>query len=167
MNLHAVTHPRGGMYLDDLVVGQLYEHRLRRTLTQMDNLLFSSITLNAQPMHIDRHFCESETEWGSPLMNPALVIGLVIGICGSDLTVGTAIADLGIEDARFPHPLFEGDTVHCTSKVLEKRSPAAYPGLAKFRGDAGIALFHHRAFKQDGKLAAECRREVLVRMRVR
>src|SRR3989475_11710131 len=111
-------HPRGGMYFDDFVVGHLYEHRLRRTVTQMDNMLFSNMTLNPQPLHIDRHFCEQETEWGQPLMNSLFTLGLMIGISVNDLTVGTTIANLGMTDVKFPHPLFEGDTVHCTSEVL-------------------------------------------------
>ena len=106
-------HPRGGIYFDDFVVGHLYEHPLRRTVTQMDNMLFSNMTLNPQPLHIDRHFCEQETEWGQPLMNSLFTLGLMIGIQVSDMTVGTTIANLGMTDVKFPHPLFEGDTVHC------------------------------------------------------
>ena len=84
-------HPRGGLYFDDFVVGHLYEHPLRRTVTQMDNMLFSNMTLNPQPLHIDRHFCEQETEWGQPLMNSLFTLGLMIGIMVNDLTVGTTI----------------------------------------------------------------------------
>jgi hypothetical protein len=96
-------HPRGGLYFDDFPVGHLYEHRLRRTVTQMDNMLFSNMTLNPQPLHIDRHFCEQETEWGQPLMNSLFTLGLMIGISVSDLTVGTTIANLGMEEVKFPH----------------------------------------------------------------
>ena len=83
----------------------------------MDNMLFSNMTLNPQPLHIDRHFCEQETEWGQPLMNSLFTLGLMIGIQVSDMTVGTTIANLGMTDVKFPNPLFEGDTVHCTTKV--------------------------------------------------
>src|SRR5712691_240708 len=76
----AVRHKRGGIYFDDFVVGHLYEHPLTRTVTQMDNMLFSNMTLNPQPLHIDRHFCEQETEWGQPLMNSLFTLGLMIGI---------------------------------------------------------------------------------------
>ncbi len=113
--------PRGGLYFEDFVVGKLYEHTLRRTVTQMDNMLFSNMTLNPQPLHIDRHFCEQETEWGQPLMNSLFTLGLMIGIQVSDMTVGTTIANLGMTEVKFPHPLFEGDTVHCTTEVLGKR----------------------------------------------
>jgi acyl dehydratase len=156
----AERHPRGGLYLDDFPVGHLYEHRLRRTVTQMDNMLFSNMTLNPQPLHIDRHFCETETEWGQPLMNSLFTLGLMIGISVNDLTVGTTIANLGMTEVKFPHPLFEGDTVHCTTEVLASRE-------SKSRPDAGIVEFHHRAYNQDGKLVAECRRQAFLRKRPR
>ena len=154
----AERHPRGGLYFDDFPVGHVYQHPLRRTVTQMDNMLFSNMTLNPQPLHIDRHFCEQETEWGQPLMNSLFTLGLMIGISVSDLTVGTTIANLGMEEVKFPHPLFEGDTVHCTTEVLDKRESKSRPG-------AGIVHFHHRAYNQDGKLVAECRRQAFMRMR--
>ena len=112
----AMRHKRGGLYFEDFVAGEVVEHRYTRTVTQMDNMLFSNMTLNPQPLHIDRHFCEQETEWGQPLMNSLFTLGLMIGIQVSDMTVGTTIANLGMTDVKFPHPLFEGDTVHCTHR---------------------------------------------------
>src|SRR6476660_6356158 len=144
-------HPRGGLYFEDFVVGELYQHPLTRTVTQMDNMLFSNMTLNPQPLHIDRHFCEQETEWGKPLMNSLFTLGLMIGIQVSHMTVGTTIANLGMTDVKFPHPLFENDTVHCTTEVLGKRE-------SKSRKGAGIVEFHHKAFNQNNKLVAECKR---------
>src|SRR5215471_4589117 len=91
-----VRHKRGGLYFEDFTVGELVEHRYTRTVTQMDNMLFSNMTLNPQPLHIDRHFCEQETEWGQPLMNSLFTLGLMIGIQVSDMTVGTTIANLGM-----------------------------------------------------------------------
>ena len=128
-------HKRGGLYFEDFVVGSLTEHRYTRTVTQMDNMLFSNMTLNPQPLHIDRHFCEQETEWGQPLMNSLFTLGLMIGIQVSDMTVGTTIANLGMSEVKFPHPLFEGDTVHCTTEVLGKREFE----LAAGRGDRGVS----------------------------
>ena len=154
----AMRSPRGGLYFEDFVVGKLYEHTLRRTVTQMDNMLFSNMTLNPQPLHIDRHFCEQETEWGQPLMNSLFTLGLMIGIQVSDMTVGTTIANLGMTDVKFPHPLFEGDTVHCTTEVAAKRESKSRPG-------AGIVEFHHRAYNQDNKLVAECKRQGFMLMR--
>ena len=153
-------HPRGGLYFEDFTPGEVIKHRLTRTVTQMDNMLFSNMTLNPQPLHIDRHFCETETEWGQPLMNSLFTLGLLIGISVNDTTVGTTIANLGMNDVKFPHPLFEGDTVHCTTEIISKRE-------SKSRPEAGIVEFHHRAFNQNDKLVAECRRQAFMRMRPR
>ena len=153
----AQRHPRGGLYFEDFVTGSLTEHRYRRTVTQMDNMLFSNMTLNPQPLHIDRHFCEQETEWGQPLMNSLFTLGLMIGIQVSDMTVGTTIANLGMDGVKFPHPLFEGDTIHCTTEVVGKRESKSRPG-------AGIVEFHHRCYNQDDKLVAECKRQAFIKM---
>ena len=153
-----VRHERGGTYFDDFAVGHLYEHPLRRTVTQMDNMLFSNMTLNPQPLHIDRHFCETETEWGQPLMNSLFTLGLMIGMSVNDLTVGTTIANLGMTEVKFPNPLFEGDTVHASTEVIGKRPSRSRP-------DAGIVDFHHRAYKQDGTLVAECKRQAFMKKR--
>jgi acyl dehydratase len=149
-------HWRGGIFFEDLKVGELIRHRLTRTVTQMDNMLFSNMTLNPQPLHIDAHFCETETEWGKPLMNSLFTLGLMIGVSVNDTTVGTTIANLGMTDVKFPNPLFEGDTVSCTTEIVAKRE-------SKSRPDAGIVDFHHCAYKQDGTLVAECRRQAFMR----
>ncbi len=151
-------HPRGGLYYEDFEIGAVIEHRLTRTVTQMDNMLFSNMTLNPQPLHIDRHFCETETEWGQPLMNSLFTLGLMIGISVNDTTVGTTIANLGMTDVNFPRPLFEGDTVRCSTEIVGKRESKSRPG-------AGIVEMHHRAYNQHGKLVAECRRQAFMRMR--
>jgi len=153
-----IRNPRGGLYLEDFEIGRVRRHPLTRTVTQMDNMLFSNMTLNPQPLHIDRHFCETETEWGQPLMNSLFTLGLMIGIQVSDMTVGTTVANLGMTDVKFPNPLFEGDTIHVTTEVLSRRESRSRP-------DAGIVEFHHRAYKQDGTLVAECKRQVFMRRR--
>src|SRR4030065_462786 len=117
----AIRHKRGGLYFEDFGVGEVIEHRYSRTVTQMDNMLFSNMTLNPQPLHIDRHFCEQETEWGQPLMNSLFTLGLMIGIQVSDMTVGTTIANLGMTDAKFTYQLFEGDTMHVSTEVIGTR----------------------------------------------
>jgi acyl dehydratase len=144
-----------GYYFDEFEVGRVFEHTIRRTVTEMDNTLFSCLTHNPQPLHIDREFCKT-TEWGQPLMNSLFTLGLLIGIAVNDTTVGTIIANLGMTEVKFPNPLFHGDTVNCTTEVVAKRQSRSRP-------DAGIVEFHHKAFKQDGKLVAECRRQVFVR----
>ena len=143
-----------GFYFDQFEVGQVFEHTIRRTVTEMDNTLFSCLTHNPQPLHIDREF-SAKTEWGQPLMNSLFTLGLLVGIAVNDTTVGTIIANLGMTEVKFPNPLFQGDTVHCTTEILGKRQ-------SKSRPDAGIVEFHHKAFKQDGKLVAECRRQVFI-----
>ena len=153
-----VRSPRGGMYYEAFEVGKLYQHTLRRTVTQMDNMLFSNMTLNPQPLHIDRHFCETETEWGQPLMNSLFTLGLMIGMQVSDMTVGTTIANLGMQEVKFGNPVFEGDTLHATTEVIGKRASKSRPG-------AGIVELLHRCFNQDDKLVAECRRSAFIRMR--
>lgn len=153
-----VRHWRGGLYFEDFIVGASFRHRLTRTVTQMDNMLFSNMTMNPQPLHVDRHFCQTETEWGQPLMNSLFTLGLMIGIAVTDLSNGTTIANLGMTETRFPNPLFEGDTVHCTSDIIGKRESRSRP-------DAGIVEFHHRAFKQDGTLVAECKRQAFMKRR--
>ncbi|MSP46206.1 MAG: MaoC family dehydratase [Xanthobacteraceae bacterium] len=149
---------RGGFYFEGFVVGSLTEHRYYRTVTQMDNMLFSNMTLNPQPLHIDRHFCETETEWGQPLMNSLFTLGLMIGMQVSDMTVGTTIANLGMQEVKFGNPVFEGDTLHATTEVIGKRESKSRPG-------AGIVEFHHRCYNQDNKLVAECKRQAFIKMR--
>ena len=148
----ASRHPRGGLYFEDFQAGAMIEHRLRRTVTQMDNMLFSNMTLNPQPLHIDRDFCEKETQWGQPLMNSLFTLGLMIGISVNDTTVGTTIGNLGMTDVKFPAPLFESDTIRVETEILGARA-------SKSRPDAGIVDFQHRAYKQDGTLVAECKRQ--------
>src|SRR5271167_1725212 len=151
-------HPRGGLFFEDFSAGQVFRHRYRRTVTQMDNMLFSNMTLNPQPLHIDRHFCEQETEWGQPIMNSLFTLGLMIGMAVSDITTGTTIANLGMTEVKFPHPVFEGDTLHASTEILGKRESKSRPG-------AGIVEMLHRCFNQDDKLVAECRRSAFIRMR--
>ena len=147
-----------GLYFEEFDVGRVFRHPLRRTVTETDNILFSSLTLNPQPLHIDRHFCETETEWGQPLMNSLFTLGLMIGISVNDTTVGTTIANLGMTEVRFPHPLFQGDTVHVTTEVLGKRE-------SKSRPDAGIVEFEHQCFNQQDILVAACRRQAFMKRR--
>lgn len=151
-------HPRGGLYFEGFKVGDLHEHRYRRTVTQMDNMLFSNMTLNPQPLHIDRKYCEEETDWGQPLMNSFFTLGLMVGMSVSDISVGTTIANLGMIDTKFPHPVFEGDTLRASTEIAGKRESKSKPGQ-------GIVELIHRAYNQDDKLVAECRRQLLVRMR--
>jgi acyl dehydratase len=147
-----------GLFFEDFEVGRTFDHLLRRTVTEMDNMLFSNMTLNPQPLHIDRHFCETQTEFGQPLMNSLFTLGLMIGISVNDTTVGTTIANLGMTDVRFPKPLFQGDTVHVTTEVISRRE-------SKSRPDAGVVELEHKAFNQHDEMVAVCRRQAFMRKR--
>jgi len=145
-----------GLWFDDFEAGQTFDHAIRRTVTEMDNVMFSALTHNPQPLHIDRHFAETQTEFGKPLVNSIFTLGLMIGISVNDTTLGTTIANLGMTDVRFPHPLFHGDTVNVKTTVVSKRQ-------SKSRPEAGIVEFLHEAFNQDGALVATCKRQAFMR----
>jgi acyl dehydratase len=146
-----------GLWFEEFEIGKTYRHPITRTVTEMDNMMFSCLTMNPQPLHIDRHFAAG-TEFGQPLMNSLFTLGLMIGISVNDLTLGTTIANLGMTDVKFPNPLFQGDTVSVTTTVAGKRESRSRP-------EAGIVEFDHKAFKQDGTLVAECRRQAFMRKR--
>ena len=154
----APRHKRGGLYFEGFVVGSLTEHRYHRTVTQMDNMLFSNMTLNPQPLHIDRHFCETETEWGQPLMNSLFTLGLMIGMQVSDMTVGTTIANLGMQEVKFGHPVFEGDTLHATTEVIGKRESKSRPG-------AGLVTVKKTGLNQHGTIVGTFERTMLIAKR--
>ena len=143
-----------GLYLEEFEVGRVFAHSLRRTVTESDNVLFSCMTLNPQPLHIDFDFCE-KSEWGQPLVNSLFTLGLAIGIAVNDTTVGTTIANLGMEEVKFPHPLFHGDTVHVETAVKAVRE-------SKSKTDRGIVTFEHRAFNQHDVLVAICTRNAMM-----
>jgi acyl dehydratase len=147
-----------GYYFEQFEEGAVFDHPIRRTVTEMDNTLFSCLTHNPQPLHIDRHFCATQTEFGQPLMNSLFTLGLMIGISVNDTTLGTTIANLGMTEVKFPHPLYQGDTVHVRTTVLGKRESASRP-------NAGIVEFLHEAFNQDDKLVAACRRQAFMHKR--
>ncbi|NNE21334.1 MAG: MaoC family dehydratase [Rhizobiales bacterium] len=146
-----------GMWFEEFEVGRTYDHSITRTVTEMDNMMFSCLTMNPQPLHIDRNFAE-QTEFGQPLMNSLFTLGLMIGISVNDLTLGTTVANLGMTDVTFPAPLFQGDTVRVTSEVKSIRA-------SKSRPDAGVVEFVHRAYKQDDTLVAQCTRQAFMRKR--
>lgn len=143
-----------GLYLDEFSVGQVITHPLRKTITESDNMLFSVMTLNPQPLHIDFDFA-AKSEWGKPLVNSLFTLGLMIGISVHDTTLGTTIGNLGMTDTTFPHPLFHGDTVRVETEVKSVRE-------SKSRPDRGIVEFEHRAYNQDNKLVARTVRQAMM-----
>ncbi len=146
-----------GLYFEEFHEGQVFEHELRKTLTESDNMLFSTMTLNPQPLHIDRHFSQ-QTDWGQPLMNSVLTLGLVIGVSVGDTTLGTTIGNLGMKDTQFPHPVFQGDTIRATTEVVGVRASRSKP-------DRGIIDFLHKGYNQDDVLVCQCHRQAMMRRR--
>lgn len=146
-----------GLYFEEFEVGALIQHAVRRTVTEMDNTLFSALTHNPQPLHIDHHFAAA-TEWGRPLVNSLFTLGLMIGISVHETTIGTTIGNLGMTEVKFPNPVFHGDTLRVETEVAAKRESRSRP-------DAGIVDLIHRAYNHDGKLVAECRRQAFMRKR--
>ncbi|WP_038937028.1 MaoC family dehydratase [Bradyrhizobium japonicum] len=147
----------GGLYYEDFIVGQQFRHALGRTVTEMDNTLFSLLTLNPQPLHIDAHFAAS-TEFGQRLFNSLYTLGIMIGMTVYDTTLGTTVANLGMTDVKFPKPVFHGDTLRATSRVIAKRE-------SKSRLNAGIVEFEHQAFNQLDEIVATCLRAALMHKR--
>ena len=143
-----------GLYLQEFVVGQVIRHALTRTVTESDNVMFSVMTMNPQPLHIDFDFA-AKSEWGKPLVNSLFTLGLTIGISVHETTLGTTIANLGMTDTVFPNPLFHGDTVHVETEVISVRE-------SKSKQDRGIVEFEHRAFNQKGELVVKCRRQAMM-----
>jgi len=146
-----------GLYFEEFEVGQTFEHALRRTVTEMDNTLFSALTHNPQPLHIDHEFA-SKTEFGKPLVNSLFTLGLMIGVSVQETTLGTTIGNLGMTDVIFPKPVFHGDTIRVVSEILAKRE-------SKSRPNAGIVDFQHRAYNQRDELVAQCTRQAFMHKR--
>jgi acyl dehydratase len=143
-----------GLFLEDLKPGLVIKHPLRKTVTENDNMMFSVMTLNPQPLHIDFDFA-AKSEWGKPLVNSLFTLGLMIGISVHDTTLGTTIGNLGMTETTFPAPVFHGDTITVETEVMNVRESTSRP-------DRGIVEFEHRAFKQDGTLVAKCRRQAMM-----
>ncbi|MCB9639521.1 MAG: MaoC family dehydratase [Myxococcales bacterium] len=143
-----------GRYFEELEVGQKIDHHLGRTLTEMDNVLFSSLTMNPQPLHINEDYAR-RTQFGRRLVNGIFTLGLAVGITVHDLTEGTLVANLGYESVRHPHPLFHGDTLYVSTEVLEKR-------LSQSKPDRGIVRFRHIGRNQEGTVVLECERTAMM-----
>lgn len=142
-----------GKYYEDLPVGTRIKHALGRTLTEMDNVLFSSLTMNTQPLHIDEHFA-SQSPFGQRIVNGIFSLGVVVGITVGDLTAGTIIANLGYEEIKHPQPMFHGDTLYVETEIIAARE-------SKSRHDCGIVTMKHYGRNQHGDLCVEVTRSAL------
>lgn len=143
-----------GLYFEDFDVGQVFDHPIRRTITEADNVWFSALTHNPQPLHIDAEFAK-KTEFGRPLVNSCLTLAFMVGISVNDTTLRTTVANLGWDEVRFPKPLFHGDTIRIETEVRELRESRSRP-------ENGIVVFEHRCYNQHDELVGSCKRSALM-----
>jgi len=143
-----------GLYFEEFQLGQTFSHEVRRTVTDMDNILFSALTHNPAAIHLDVEYAKT-TEFGRPLVNSIFTLGLVVGLSVYDTTLGTTVGNLGWEDVRFPRPVFTGDTIHARSVVAALRD-------SKSRPKQGIVTFEHSGFNQRDEEVVYCRRVALM-----
>ena len=144
-----------GLYYEEFSVGQKFDHAIRRTVTETDNILFTTMTHNPARLHLDEEYCREHTEFGQRIVNSCFTLALMVGVSVYDTTLGTTVANLGWDEVRFPRPVFHGDTLRAESEVLEMRD-------SKSRPDNGIVIFAHRAYNQKNELVAECKRSALM-----
>lgn len=143
-----------GLYFEEFSVGQKFIHPIRRTVTEADNVFFTAMTHNPAQLHLDEEYGKT-TEFGARIVNSLFTLGLMIGISVGETTLGTTVANLGMDEVRFPKPVFHGDTLHVESEVLELRE-------SKSRPANGIVVFLHRAINQRGEIVAACKRSALM-----
>jgi acyl dehydratase len=142
-----------GLYYEQFELGQKFVHDIRRTVTETDNILFTTLTHNPAAIHLDAEAAKT-SPYGQVLVNSVFTLGLMVGVSVGDTTLGTTVANLGWDEVRFPKPVFHGDTLRIETEVVELRE-------SKSRPNAGIVTFLHRAFNQRDELVAHCRRSGL------
>ncbi len=146
-----------GLYFEELEVGRTFDHAVRRTVTETDNVLITTLTMNPAAVHLDRQWAEG-SEFGEPLVNSVFTLGLMVGLSVYDTTYGTTIANLGWEKVAFTRPVLVGDTLRVESTVVASRESRSRP-------DSGIVTFEHRAYNQRNEQVASCLRAALMRRR--
>jgi acyl dehydratase len=149
----AAPDPREGRFFEDMQVGDVYRCRFGRTVTEADNLLFTVLTMNTNPLHFDARYAAA-TRWGRVLVNSTFTLSLVVGMSVADVSE-RAKANLGWEEVRLPHPVYLGDTLYCLTEVLEKRDSRSHP-------DAGIVRVKTLGVNQDGHVVITLIRTILV-----
>lgn len=147
-----------GLYFEEFEVGARYLHRPGRTATEADNVLFTTLTMNTQALHLDAAFADTQQPFGQRLMNSMWTLSTMVGASVTQLTQGTLVAQLGLGDISFPHPLFHGDTLYTESVIVDKRLSASRPGQ-------GICTIEHTGRNQDGVVVARATRTTLMRCR--
>jgi acyl dehydratase len=144
-----------GLYYEEFHVGMVFHHSIRRTITEADNVWFSAMTHNPAPLHIDEEYCRQHSEFGQRIVNSAFTLGLMVGISVGDTTLGTTVANLGMDEVRFPKPVFHGDTLRVETEVASMRP-------SKSRKGQGVVVFMHRGLSQRDELVAHCLRSALM-----
>src|SRR5690349_18014740 len=144
-----------GKYFEEFRVGDVFRHQPSRTVTETDNLLFTTLTMNPQPLHLDAEFSKN-AEFGQRLVNSIFTLGLVVGLSVGELTLGTTVGNLGFEKTEFPKPVFHGDTIYAETEVMDKRESRSRPQW-------GIVTFEHRAKNQHGDIVMRARRQAMMR----
>ena len=146
-----------GRYFDDWTVGDRISHEIRRTVTETDNLLFTLMTHNPQPLHLDVEAAKA-SEFGQILVNGTFTFSLMVGLSVGDTTLGTLVANLGYDKVAMPKPVFIGDTMRAETEIADLRESRSRP-------DAGIVTFRHELFNQRNELVCQCLRSALVSRR--
>ena len=143
-----------GKYFEDLEVGMTFEHEPGRTVTETDNLLFTTMTLNPQPLHLDAEFAKASIH-GQILVNSLFTLAVVVGLSVGDTTLGTTLGNLGFDKTTFPNPVFLGDTIRVSTKVVDRRESKSKP-------DRGIVTFEHIGTNQRGEIVCTCIRGAMM-----
>lgn len=143
-----------GLYFEEIEVGAIYQHAPGRTVTEADNVAFTTMTMNTQSLHLDAHW-SAQQEFGRPLVNSMFTLATIVGASVAQLTQGTIVANLGFETVKFPKPLYHGDTLYTETEIIDKRLSASRPGQ-------GILKFRHIGRNQHGDIVAECIRSTLL-----
>ena len=150
-----MARPYTGKWFEELTPGLVIDHAIRRTVTESDNVMFTSMTMNPAWLHLDFDYAANETEFGQPLVNSMLTVAMVIGISVHETTLGTTVANLGFSEVVFPAPLFHGDTVRVETEVAAARASRSRP-------NQGVVTFEHRAFNQHDTLVCRAVRDALM-----
>lgn len=144
-----------GLFYEEFHVGQVFSHALRRTVTESDNVWYTTATMNPAAIHLDEEYCRTNSPFGQRIVNSGFTLGLVIGMSVGDTTLGTTVGNLGFDEVRFPHPVFHGDTIRSETEVIDKRE-------SKSRPDQGIVTLLHNGYNHRGELIMTLKRPALM-----
>jgi len=149
------VYERRGRFYDEMEIGDIFRHKPGRTITEADNVLFTTLTMNSQSLHLDAEVA-AQSEFGQRLVNSLMTLAIICGVSVGDTTEGTTIANLGFGQILFPAPVFIGDTLYSETEVIDKRPSKSRPGQ-------GIVTLEHRGKNQSGVLVASAQRSALVK----